>query len=253
MGCVFNVDHPSQPIMLSVFLGGAPHTNRFDALQCLSHALGGAGACRAFWDASWHDREIQEKENKKQHEKDVCARCPILCQKIRKRHSWICCRPSSGHWSFPAVPLWNQRVRPRGDVSGLVNISGGGQPLTPHCYGSQASSSVPVRVQITAWPVAAWAAHRVRDSWVTRAAAGADLRATDHSGSRQRRLGVQRGAALASLPPTPLPSLRMPQPRLPESQRLGVPPSCFQPRNDAQKGWRIELNGGRARIPGAYQ
>jgi len=48
MGCVLNVDHLSQSIMLLVFRRDAPHANQSDALQWLSHALGAGGACRAF-------------------------------------------------------------------------------------------------------------------------------------------------------------------------------------------------------------
>jgi len=43
---------------------------------------------------------------------------------------------SSGTQSIPAVPLSrarNRRLRPRGDISSLVNNSGGGRHLTQHC------------------------------------------------------------------------------------------------------------------------
>ena len=43
----------------------------------------------------------------------------------------------TGTSSIPTVPVSrsrNRRVRPRGEVSSLVNIFGGGQHLTQHCY-----------------------------------------------------------------------------------------------------------------------
>ena len=97
------------------------------------------------------------KTGKKEHEKAVCARSPILCQKSNKTYMQtsgekFTLGPAVGRFlgtgtqCIPAVRLFtsrNRRVRPRGEVSSLVNNSGGGQHLTQHWYMEIAVTSVP--------------------------------------------------------------------------------------------------------------
>jgi len=92
---------------------------------------------------------------KKEHEKTVCARSPIFCQKTNKTYMHTSGEkgtlgPAVGRLlgtgtqcilAVRSCRSRNRRVRPRGEVSSLVNISGGGQHLTQHCYLARRPSS----------------------------------------------------------------------------------------------------------------